>query len=484
MLPLQHGIVTNWDDMEPDIDFHEKIDVLHGQTLMVGMNQKDSYEGDEAQCEAGVPNLAKMEATEATLHYKEVASLRDDHFARRPTLEATESNLHEKIDASHSTQPATLPIMVGMYQKDIGVEDKAQSKRGVPSQVKMEATVAVFRENIDTSQSMLVEHFGALSSSFDMLESKFQEEIASLRDSHSAKHFGMEAADSNLHEKIDAWHGLHCGTMAIMVGMNQQESYVSDKGQSERCVTLLANMEAIEATVRQEEIASLRDDDSTKHSMMEAIESNLHEKTGASHNAQFATLTIMGDTDQKDTGVKDEAQSKCGVPHLAKVEATEAVLYERIDTFQSMHTEHSGALTLTLDMLEYRLQEEIVDFGDDLSAKYFGLEATESKLHEKIDASQGAHSCTLATSFAVGMNQKDSYIGNEAQSKRGVPPRPPHPPPPPPMVDWKYTYTFREMLKTWPGHVEYPSDMENITDAQYTWVRSHWPIGVPMFELS
>ena len=48
MLPLQHGIVTNWDDMEPDIDFHEKIDVLHGRTLMVGGNQKDSCVSDEA----------------------------------------------------------------------------------------------------------------------------------------------------------------------------------------------------------------------------------------------------------------------------------------------------------------------------------------------------------------------------------------------------------------------------------------------------
>ena len=40
--------------------------------IMVGMDQKDSYVSDEARSTCGVPPLAKVEATDATLHQEEM----------------------------------------------------------------------------------------------------------------------------------------------------------------------------------------------------------------------------------------------------------------------------------------------------------------------------------------------------------------------------------------------------------------------------
>jgi len=41
-------------------------------TIMVGMDQKDSYISAEARSTCGVPSLAKVEATNATLHQEEM----------------------------------------------------------------------------------------------------------------------------------------------------------------------------------------------------------------------------------------------------------------------------------------------------------------------------------------------------------------------------------------------------------------------------
>ena len=142
-----------------------------------------------------------------------------------------------------------------MDQNDSVGEDEAHSKHAVLLLARMDVIQATLHERIHISQSMNVEHSGAISSTFDMLESKLQEEIASLRGNHSTKHFAMEASEYIVYEKIDAVHGPHCGTPEIMVGMKQKDRYVSDKARSERVVSILANMEAIEATLLQEEIA-------------------------------------------------------------------------------------------------------------------------------------------------------------------------------------------------------------------------------------
>ena len=142
-----------------------------------------------------------------------------------------------------------------MGQNDSGGEDEAHSKHGVLLLARVDVIQATLHERIDISQSMNVEHSGAISSTFDMLENKLQEEIASLRGNHSTKHFAMEASEYIVYEKIDAVHGPHCGTPEIMVGMKQKDRYINDKVRSERVVSLLANMEAIEATLPQEEIA-------------------------------------------------------------------------------------------------------------------------------------------------------------------------------------------------------------------------------------
>ena len=112
MLPLQHGIITNRDDMEPDIDFHEKIDALNDKILMVDVDQKDSFVSDEVQMQRGFPGLAKIEVTDATLPQEEIACLRDESCTR------------------HSTTS----LMVSMAQKDSCIGDKAQIKCIVPHQ--------------------------------------------------------------------------------------------------------------------------------------------------------------------------------------------------------------------------------------------------------------------------------------------------------------------------------------------------------------
>ena len=489
MLPLQHDIVINWDDMEPDIDFHENIEALNDRILMVAPNQHDIYVSDEVRRERGASRLVKTDVREVALYYTEVASLRDDHSAMQSTLEATESNMHEHIDTLHGAQSTMLPLIVGMDQMDSGVEDEAHSEYGVPLLAKMDVIHASLHEQIDTSQSMNFEHFCVTSSTVDVLESNLHEEITSLRGNHSTQHVGMEAVDYNVCDKNDALHKPHPDTPAIMVGMKHNDSYVSDKGRNEGVVPLLANMEAIEATLLQEEIACLRDDHSTRHSTTDATYPNVHEKTDVSHSAQYAILPIMVGTDERDSGVKDEVQRKFAVPLLAKVDATEAASHDTIGTFQSIHADDFGALRSSLDTLEFKPQEEIFGLTDNHSAKHSGTEATVSNWYEKIDALQGVQFGILTTSFMVGMEQKDSCIGDKANIKHGVPHTPPvlrrchiKPSRSPPMVDWMYTQTFRKMLKTWPAHVEYPSDVENITSAQYNWARLQWPTGVPMIE--
>ena len=488
MLPLQHDIAINWDDMEHDIDLHENIEALNDRFLMVAPNQYDTDVSDEVQRERGASRLVKTDAREAALYYTAFASLRDDHSTMQSTLEATELNIHEYIDTLHGAQSTMLPLIVGMDQMDSGVEDEARSEHGVPRLAKMDAIHATLHEQIDTSQSMNFEHFGVTLSTFHVLESNLHEEITNLRGNHSAEHFGIEAADYNVYEKIDVFHGPHPDTPAFMVGMTHNDSYVSDKGRNEG-VPLLANMEAIDATLLQEEIACLRDDHSTRHSTMDATYSNVHEKTDVSRSAQYAILPIMVSTDERDNGVKDEVQRKSAVLLLAKVEATEAVPHDTIGTFQSMHADNFGTLRSFLETLEFKLQEEMFGLADNHSAKHLGTEATVSNLYEKVAVLQGVQFGILTTSFMVGMVQKDSCIGDKANINYGVPHTPPvlrrchvksvrsHP-----MVDWMYTQTFRKMLKTWPAHVEYPNDVENITSAQYNWARSQWPTGVPMIE--
>ena len=116
LLPVQHAIVTNCDDMGPDFEQQlqnetnglsgghgaacgkhsadsdavlAKIDMLESKiqeeiaslrwdlssrspAIMVGMDHKDSYVSDGARSKCGVPLLAKMGATESVLHQEEM----------------------------------------------------------------------------------------------------------------------------------------------------------------------------------------------------------------------------------------------------------------------------------------------------------------------------------------------------------------------------------------------------------------------------
>ena len=85
-----------------------------------------------------------------------------------------------------------------MGQNDSVGEDEVHSKHGVLLLARMDVIQATLHERIHISQSMNVEYSGAISSTFDMLESKLQEEFASLSGNHSTKHFAMEASEYNV----------------------------------------------------------------------------------------------------------------------------------------------------------------------------------------------------------------------------------------------------------------------------------------------
>jgi len=53
--PIEHGVLTNWDDMEKM--WHHTFYSDLRPSIMVGMEQKDRYVGDEAQSEHGVLTL-------------------------------------------------------------------------------------------------------------------------------------------------------------------------------------------------------------------------------------------------------------------------------------------------------------------------------------------------------------------------------------------------------------------------------------------
>ena len=327
--------------------------VAKSLAIMVDMDQNESYVRDEARSTRGVPLLANVETTDAAFHQAEMGiyakqafGIFDNiNFEPKPFGSSTHMSIHDHggkkqkllpLSTWHSNTkvrsvrsklkplhggpmsksrtmppppppspppavppplavpvpptfpppPPTLPLPVTTVRNDDKI--KPEHFRTFPLVTTAEVLGHVDKHNrlrsLSSSHIRDHEDADAILAEIDTFESQSHEETANLPDEILAKF------------------------PAIMVGMDEKVSYVSDKARSTRGGPLLAKVETTDAAVHQEETANLPDEIFAKFP------------------------AIMVGMDEKVSYVSDEARSTRGGPLLAKVETTDAALHqEEID---------------------------------------------------------------------------------------------------------------------------------------------------------